>query len=290
MTTPQWTCPYCQYRADKNYKNWEERFADHLDRCDQKPQPACICANGEIDVCGSPDPLCPATVHNRKPLPPDPPPEWVKRLWREISCVAVNYGIRARCLEALNQPPDPLPKEILEAHEEGASEAGMAVLRVLATVFPQYADELRWIEHGDDDTHEHRSPDGDGLALCDATSDRNTGNEPPQGGLKAKLVAGSEPADAHRLTQQAQDISVLLSDAGIGPGSLPEGVRTLIAQRDAARACVFRSHQGCAFCGTHWVNLEHAGGDTGWRCPVTGTLFDYGTPLNTTAQIAEEPT
>lgn len=41
--------------------------------------------------------------------------------------------------------------------------------------------------------------------------------------------------DPERLATQAQEISVLLSDAGIGPGSLTEGVRRLIAQRDSQK-------------------------------------------------------
>lgn len=52
--------------------------------------------------------------------------------------------------------------------------------------------------------------------------------------LDAEAAVVRPHPDHQRLARQAQDISVLLSDAGIGPCPITEGVRTVIQQRDAA--------------------------------------------------------
>lgn len=49
-----------------------------------------------------------------------------------------------------------------------------------------------------------------------------------------KLVAKDE--EIARLKAQARDISIWLSEAGIGPGPIPEGVRTLLQRTEKAEA------------------------------------------------------
>jgi hypothetical protein len=36
----QWKCPYCGYGEYRNRHDWEQRFADHLDGCDNNPRRA----------------------------------------------------------------------------------------------------------------------------------------------------------------------------------------------------------------------------------------------------------
>lgn len=53
-------------------------------------------------------------------------------------------------------------------------------------------------------------------------------------------------------------------------------------------ACVFRSYNGEAFCGTHWVGLQHKGNHAGWLCPTAQTVFPYGTDIGTVAGGPQE--
>jgi chromosome segregation ATPase len=66
--------------------------------------------------------------------------------------------------------------------------------------------------------------------------------------LQALLATGRE-AMSDRLEEQARTISVMLSDAGIGPCTIPEGVRQVLNQLEAAQAQIASLTE---------QNIEHA--------------------------------
>lgn len=57
-----------------------------------------------------------------------------------------------------------------------------------------------------------------------------------------------------KLEQQARDISGWLSEAGIGPCSIPEGVRQLLQRSDAFRDEVEALRAGLHAYGSHYTN------------------------------------